>query len=81
MAEGGADGAMCVEGALLNIDRHRLGVAKGQRRRAAGDQRHVQPRLQAVVLHDCAITVKLHSSVQNSAQQVLSQHWYWFCAT
>ena len=48
----------------------------GQRGRAAGDQRHVQPRLQAVVLRICSTTVNSNSSVQDSAQPVFSQQYY-----
>ena len=76
MAEGGADGALRVDGALLDVDRHGLGVAKGQRRRAAGDERHVQPRLQAMVLRNCTPTVNHYSLVQDSAQLVFSQQCY-----
>ena len=37
MTEGGANGTLRVDGALLNVYGHWLGIAKGQGRRAAGD--------------------------------------------
>ncbi len=52
MGEGGANGALGIHGLGLDVDRHGLCVAKGQRGRASGDQLDIQARLQAMILPD-----------------------------
>ena len=75
VGEGGADGALCVDGLRLDVDGHRLCIAERQRRGTPGDQGDVQPILEAMVLKSNPTTLDLlhrnHSQLDLCKKAVL----------